>query len=93
MSKPTQQEIMEAVLLEMQKDVAQGEKLKQQTETLRTENWSLERRNEELKKLNLEIEEKEKRLKNNEEDYQKRLTIINQREFTLRKEQEKFNEF
>ncbi len=90
MSKPTEEAIMNAYLADMQRELAQGEKLKQQTESLRTENWTLEKRNEELKTTITDIENRAQTLKINEEDFNKRYSEFDQKEKAFRNEQSAF---
>ena len=88
--KPTQDQVMAAYLADMQRELAQGEKLKQQTEAMRTENWSLEKRNSELKTNIASTEAREKNLKAIEAEYLKNAEILDKKEKAFKNEQNEF---
>ncbi len=86
--KPTQQEIQEAYLQDLQKEVAQLEGVKRSVEGMRTENWTLEKRNNELKVKIEEISRKENNLKIKEEELNLKEKNLSQRESSVVNERE-----
>ena len=91
MKKPSSQEIMEAYLMDLQKEIAMAEKLKQEVESMRTENWSLEKRNSELKKGVVEMEALEKRVKQEREYVDKRSNELDERQRNINHQTEELN--